>query len=154
MESTVVDLNSMPARLLRLGPIPPRALEEIVGPLARVTSASTPAPLASPGMLSRHYAPHTPLELHAARVDALKHMRELVASGLRVGYLPLGLIDVPAPAGVVMRPMPTESSAYESILYAVLHEMDALALDRLLVEEPPDREEWLAVRDRLRRASS
>jgi L-threonylcarbamoyladenylate synthase len=154
MESTVIDLSSAPARLLRLGPIPPRELEAILGPVALLTRASTPAPLPSPGMLSRHYAPRTPLELSAGRVDALKRLRDLIGSGLQVGYLPLGPIDVTLPRGVVVRPMPAESPAYEALLYAVLHEMDALALDRLLVEEPPEREEWLAVRDRLRRASS
>ena len=32
--------------------------------------------------------------------------------------------------------------------------LDALGLDRIIVDLPLDREEWLAVRDRLRRASS
>jgi L-threonylcarbamoyladenylate synthase len=154
LESTVIDLTSTTPRLLRLGPIPPRDLEAIVGTLVRLASASTADPLPSPGMLSRHYAPRTPLELQTGRTEALKRLDELVVAGLRVGYLPLAPMAVAQPKGVVVRPMPAEAPAYEAILYAVLHEMDALGLDRLLVEEPPEREEWLAVRDRLRRAAS
>jgi L-threonylcarbamoyladenylate synthase len=154
LESTVIDLISRPPRLRRLGPIPPRDLEAIVGPLARLTSASTAHPLPSPGMLSRHYAPRTPLELQTRRAEALKRLDELAGAGLRVGYMPLGPMALAQPKRVIVRPMPAEAPAYEAVLYAVLHDMDALALDRLLVEEPPDREEWLAVRDRLRRAAS
>jgi L-threonylcarbamoyladenylate synthase len=154
LESTVIDLTSRPPRLLRLGPIPPRDLEALVGPLGRLTSASTPDSLPSPGMLSRHYAPRTPLELQTRRAEALKRIDALVGAGLRIGYLPISPMDVIEPKGTVVRPMPAEAPAYEAVLYAVLHEMDALALDRLLVEEPPEREEWLAVRDRLRRAAS
>jgi hypothetical protein len=36
----------------------------------------------------------------------------------------------------------------------VLHELDGAGLDRIVVTLPPDAEEWLAVRDRVRRAGS
>jgi hypothetical protein len=35
----------------------------------------------------------------------------------------------------------------------VLHELDQLGLDRIVVELPPVTDEWLAVRDRLMRAA-
>jgi hypothetical protein len=37
-------------------------------------------------------------------------------------------------------------------VYAELHVLDELELDRIIVELPPDEERWLAVRDRLKRA--
>jgi L-threonylcarbamoyladenylate synthase len=41
-----------------------------------------------------------------------------------------------------------------SRLYALLHELDDAGFDRILMEWPPQGEAWLAVRDRLRRASA
>ena len=49
--------------------------------------------------------------------------------------------------------MPTEAAAYAALLYAALHELDAAALDRIIVDLPPDEEAWQAVRDRLRRGA-
>jgi L-threonylcarbamoyladenylate synthase len=53
-----------------------------------------------------------------------------------------------------MVPMPTEPGPYAAQLYAVLHECDRAGVDRIVVALPPDSPEWLAVRDRLRKAST
>ena len=50
--------------------------------------------------------------------------------------------------------MPTEPSEYAARLYAALHELDAAGVDRIVVDRPPDGEEWMAIHDRLRRAES
>jgi L-threonylcarbamoyladenylate synthase len=42
---------------------------------------------------------------------------------------------------------------YSALLYEALHRMEDRGVDRIVVELPPDLPEWLAVRDRLRRAS-
>jgi L-threonylcarbamoyladenylate synthase len=39
-------------------------------------------------------------------------------------------------------------------LYAALHTLDVAKVDRIVLTLPPASEEWLAVHDRLRRASS
>jgi L-threonylcarbamoyladenylate synthase len=39
-------------------------------------------------------------------------------------------------------------------LYAALHQLDAANLDRIVVEMPPDGNEWIAVHDRLWRAAT
>jgi L-threonylcarbamoyladenylate synthase len=49
--------------------------------------------------------------------------------------------------------MPRKAKYYASLLYGILHSLDADEVDIIVVNEPPDTEEWLAVRDRLRRAS-
>ena len=48
----------------------------------------------------------------------------------------------------------TEPAAYAAQLYAALHTLDDLGIERIVVDLPPDTEEWLAVRDRLRRAAA
>ena len=64
---------------------------------------------------------------------------------------PDGGLDLP---GVTTVRMPAEPSGYAAQFYATLHALDAAGLDRIVVDLPPDREEWLAIRDRLRRASA
>ena len=49
--------------------------------------------------------------------------------------------------------LPSDAAGYAAQLYAVLHELDAADLDRIVVTLPPDTDEWLAVRDRLHRAA-
>src|SRR5581483_10612849 len=63
IESTVLDLTGDPPRLLRPGLVSPAELEAVIGPIRTAEPAPTGGdrPLPSPGMLSRHYAPRTPL---------------------------------------------------------------------------------------------
>lgn len=64
VESTVLDVTTLPPTLLRPGGIPVEAIEGLIGPVARVSAAgASPTPLAAPGMLPQHYAPRTPLRL-------------------------------------------------------------------------------------------
>ena len=144
IESTVVDVTTSPPTVLRPGPISVEQLEAVVGPVARRTSLAESGPLPSPGMLARHYAPRTPVELVAGRGQLIA-----LASRSRVGVVALGSGD--GVSGEVIA-LPAEPAGYAARLYAVLHELDALHLDRVLIEEPPATPEWLAVRDRLMRA--
>lgn len=153
LESTVIDLTTTPPRLLRPGLITPDAIEAVIGPLQRLETSqpsTTTAPLPSPGMLSRHYAPRTPLE---CVVGSGRERVEALARQGRIGWLSFAssIVEIP---GVLSVPMPTDPSAYAAQLYAVLHGLDEANLDRIIVELPPEQDAWLAIRDRLRRATS
>ena len=50
--------------------------------------------------------------------------------------------------------MPTDPAAYAAELYAALHVLDCAGVERIVVALPPSGEAWLAVRDRLSRASA
>jgi L-threonylcarbamoyladenylate synthase len=50
--------------------------------------------------------------------------------------------------------VPADAAAYAHGLYAALRTLDASAGHLLLVERPPQSEDWLAVNDRLRRAAA
>lgn len=151
LESTVLDLTASSPRLLRPGLVAPAEIEAVLGPIERpVVAKASGRPLPSPGMLPRHYAPRAPLEL--AGDDEWQRVASLCRQGLRVGWLTFaaGREELPGLHTVVM---PRDAAAYAAQLYAALHQLDAAALDRIVVALPPDCEEWLAVRDRLRRAS-
>ena len=74
-----------------------------------------------------------------------RRIADLLESGLRVGWLSLGE-EAGQGSGLLKFVMPTNPAEYAASLYAVLHELDALGLDRLVVTRPPEGEEWLAVR--------
>lgn len=157
IESTVLDLTSAPPRILRPGPIGVAEVEAEIGPLADVRSLTVAArndsqPLPSPGMMPRHYAPRTPLECVEAGREP-ERLALLSSEKRRVGWVTFADPDA-VPLGVLVRVLPSEPAGYAAQLYAVLHELDAAGLDRILVTLPPDTDDWLAVRDRLRRAAS
>lgn len=66
LESTVLDLSVSPPLLLRPGAITAEQIAALIGPVAHAGAAEVGAmPRRSPGLLTRHYAPHTPLRLDA-----------------------------------------------------------------------------------------
>jgi L-threonylcarbamoyladenylate synthase len=146
IESTVLDLTSTPPRLLRPGPTGPAEIEAVIGHISRIMSSPVdPTPLLSPGMLPRHYAPRTPLEF-----GDIERLRELEGKGLRIGWVThTGTLEAKAE----VRKLPADAQAYAARLYAVLHELDALGLDCLVIEPLPGDDAWLAIRDRLHRGS-
>jgi L-threonylcarbamoyladenylate synthase len=154
LESTVLDVTTDPPRLLRPGLVTPAEIEAEIGPILRPGQLSENAarqPLRSPGQLRRHYAPSTPLECVAE--DGGRRIEELLRGGLRVGWVTLGTAEVQKRPGLVVTTLPREPAAYAAELYAVLHALDETGVDRIVVTLPPETEGWLAVHDRLRRAS-
>jgi L-threonylcarbamoyladenylate synthase len=153
LESTVLDMTSTPPRLLRPGLISPAQIESVIGAIQRSLplAVSRDQPLPSPGMSSRHYAPRAPLE--CIEGDASARVKELVGRGVLVGWLALAdVTETPHDSSTIFV-MPENPSDYASRLYAALHDLDREGVGRIIVSMPPDTEEWLAVRDRLRRAS-
>jgi L-threonylcarbamoyladenylate synthase len=153
IESTVLDVTSSPPRLLRPGLIGPAALEAVIGPLARtIAPANAPgAALASPGLLPRHYAPRT--QLYCEETGAREKLEALSRGGHRVGWVPFTSQPDAALPGAVVRQLPKDPAGYAAKLYDTLHELDGSDLDAIVVELPPATDEWLAVRDRLRRGT-
>lgn len=162
IESTVLDLTADPPRILRPGPVTLAMIAAVIGSIQRTgepgasatgvsesPAADAPGtPAKSPGMMPKHYAPRAPLEL--AENDGRSRVTELV--GLHVGWLTWpGVAEVP---GVVRVTMPADPAGYAARLYAALHDLDAAGVARIVVARPPDGDEWLAVRDRLRRAAA
>lgn len=153
LESTVVDLTGPVARVLRPGLIGIAELEAALGERVQLASAAMETHQAqpSPGMQARHYAPGVPLECVTGSARA--RVTQCVAACERVGWLTLGEPHGRLPEGIVVIGLPLDVEGYSSGLYAALHEFESAGVERIVVELPPDRPEWLAVRDRLTRAS-
>jgi L-threonylcarbamoyladenylate synthase len=157
LESTVLDLVGETPTLLRPGLIAPGEIEAVIGPIRRQrpTSPVLPnAPLPSPGMLALHYAPHTPLEW-----GDVERVRELLEGGERVGWLTSntqGAETLPRELQSLLTLviLPTDPQDYAARLYAELHALDRAGVARIVVDRLPKGEEWLAIRDRLQRATA
>ncbi len=147
LESTILDLRTEPFRILRPGPLAPSELEEIAGPLRVWEGAVAPGAVQdAPGMASRHYAPK-------ARLELVPPGAGLAPGGARTAYVSLGpLPDLPE--GVEGFALPAEPAAAGARLYALLHELDGAGFRRICFERPPAGEAWLAILDRLQRASA
>jgi L-threonylcarbamoyladenylate synthase len=127
-------------------------IEAVIGPIQRPSENMNEAgPIRSPGTLSRHYAPRTPLELAAD--DGRARIDELRRQGKRVGWLTLEPAFMPNEEDVVALQLPCEPVTYGAGLYAALHALDDAGVDRIVVAAPPATDAWLAIHDRLRRAA-
>ncbi len=142
IESTIVDLSMDAPSILRPGMIRAAQIEAVIGPLAK--ASVYPRPRVS-GSMDRHYAPVTPL----LRVDRTT-LEEIAGRDEQVRVLALGT----PPLGTQGLGLPEQPELYARGLYAALRELDQHRARQLLVEEPPDSPEWLAVLDRLQRAAA
>ncbi len=147
LESTVLDVTTDPPRLLRPGLVTLTQLQAIVGRI-EVGPSCSEEPARSPGLLERHYAPCTPLVL--ANDNGMSLVDSLTRQGKRVGWVTM---ESTSHEGAVVRVMSADPAVYASNLYDMLHQLDQMGLDRIVVSLPPQGDAWSAVHDRLRRAS-
>jgi L-threonylcarbamoyladenylate synthase len=164
LESTVLDLTSSPPRLLRPGLVSQAEIEAVIGPIAVAGDLSEPevadgvqqndVPLASPGLMRRHYAPRAVLECIA---DGRERVANLATQAVKTGWLSLSAAEADAafdPGMVIHIPMPHDAPQYANRLYAALHQCDDAGVERIVVDRPPNDLAWLAIHDRLTRAAA
>jgi L-threonylcarbamoyladenylate synthase len=152
IESTVVRIEGATATILRPGVVTPAQLAEVVEVEAYEpieAEDSRDGPLASPGLLRRHYAPATPARLFDR--SQRRSVIDRLLTGDRIIVLSHGMsIDHPA----LIR-MPESPEAYARELYAALHRADDAGARAILIELPDSEGQlWEAIRDRLLRAAA
>lgn len=150
IESTILDLSRMATHgpvLLRPGRISATDIAGVIGMHPQLSDAS--APRAS-GTLDAHYAPNTPVALVVP--DQLPHaIASLTSAGRRIALIRRTVS--PIPATVAQLGLPDTPDGYAHDLYAALRAMDDAKADIIVVELPPENEQWQGVNDRLRRAA-
>jgi L-threonylcarbamoyladenylate synthase len=146
IESTIVDVSRGGCTILRPGHISSSQIAETLDVAVESTELrSNTAPRAS-GTLEAHYAPNTPLRLMSR--DTLG--REITASD---AVLAFGLPPANADQAHWITAAP-DALAYAHDLYANLRRLDAFGCARMLIEQPPAGEAWVAATDRMRRAEA
>ena len=137
IESTVVDLSGPRPVLLRPGAVTREMLAEIVGPLGEPEAGG---PLASPGMLTSHYAPDCPVRLDAA--DPIP------------GEAYLGFGPVPARENTLSLSVSGDLVEAAANLFQMLRILDHSGPDAIAVASIPQQGLGAAINDRLRRAAA
>ncbi|AGA27158.1 L-threonylcarbamoyladenylate synthase [Singulisphaera acidiphila] len=152
IESTVLDLTTSPPRVLRPGSITVEQIREALGceVLGQADFPPDPHAHSSPGQMDVHYAPRTPtFRIEPNAFEALPREGRWVLIAL--GETP---IDEGPPGRRPDRQIrlltPTEA---EASLYSHLQAIDLSGVDFLVIVPPPDEPRWLAIRDRIWRAS-
>jgi L-threonylcarbamoyladenylate synthase len=167
IESTVLDVVSSPARILRPGAVTREALlpliPDVIGPemgLVAPDLNSSGSSLPSPGLMERHYAPRTRLVVFDASGDEAlgaiyDEARRLRARGERVGVL-LAAGEERAVAGLDVEAAwlgPGDRlDLISRHLYASLRDLDQRGLDVIITHTFGMSDLGLALWDRLRRA--
>jgi L-threonylcarbamoyladenylate synthase len=143
IESTIVGFQPT-AVLLRPGAISAAAIESAIGAIAAATVRDGDAPTAS-GQLPHHYAPRTPIRL--VDVDDVPPSARARAGFIGLSRRPQGYAEV--------RLLSEDGDLREAAarLFATLHELDELGLERIDAEPVPEEGLGIAIMDRLRRAT-
>ncbi|MFI4898791.1 MAG: L-threonylcarbamoyladenylate synthase [Phycisphaerales bacterium JB059] len=156
IESTVLDLTTRPARVLRPGVIGRAQLAGVLGEAVEAHEGEAEGDVRSPGLLGPHYAPRARTRLFTNDGE-LEALRVGLGAG-RVVVIAHGKIA--APGGAQVLRLPSSAAGYAARLYASLREADAMGPDLIAVERPPNGAEdegeraiWEAVLERLTRAA-
>jgi L-threonylcarbamoyladenylate synthase len=160
VESTILDITSPQPRILRQGGIPQSQIEAIIGTVTLHTQhAAHDTAVPAPGLLLKHYSPHTPLQLYRGDVSDVQraildfcqshpHMRiawlgydhdAAVATAVGVRFVSLGAI--------------ADDDDVAHRLFEGLRTVDRLQADVIVTSEPFGHGLAAAVRDRLFRAA-
>lgn len=152
IESAVVDVTTDPPTLWRAGVLAQSALETVAGRPFQSPPRLPTAP--SPGQFPRHYAPRARVELlpFGDRAGIEARLAAYRSEGVRAGALVVS--DVAAAPDAALIRLPNDVAAYARRLYAALHDLDARAVEVIVVEQVPDDAAWDGLRDRLRRAAA
>ncbi|MEI7728381.1 MAG: L-threonylcarbamoyladenylate synthase [Verrucomicrobiota bacterium] len=158
IESTVLDISTAPARILRPGMIHEESLRAVLGPGGLVTESAgelASQALRSPGQLPKHYSPKARLWLREWETE--KSLGEqLKAAGLSASRAWI-IAHTRIPSSETFQGVsviPHDPVAFARAIYAELHRCDAENPEVIVVEQPPGTPPWRAIMDRLTRASA
>jgi L-threonylcarbamoyladenylate synthase len=153
VESTVLDLSRKPPAILRPGAVTPEDLAPLLGRV--VMGRGVAGRERSPGTRYRHYSPKARVTLAEANdeegiarlVDEYTERQKkvaVVARRFRYG----------GRARPIVRLMPQDLEEYARRIFAVLRELDELAVDEIIIEKTEEKGIGVAIMDRLKRAAA
>ena len=147
IESTILDLTKNKITILRHGPVTKAMLEDVLqvsidSPLTHSESVS--------GNMKAHYQPYTKTSLMS--LDELQNYVSFEDNHDKIiaiiHYSDLKLEH----ANIKTIQLSKNKNQYTKMIYNALHELDLSHSDQILVETPPNEDEWNDVRDRLSKA--
>jgi len=159
IESTVLDLTGEMPTVLRPGLITPEQIGQVLGGAIRLKPASGGSKqgelLKSPGQFKKHYSPRARVVLCPTEkfreFDTI--LKDLNFRGKLIGIVTFsGIKDIVGASYIVN--LSDQPEKFAKQIYSAFHDFDMAGVELIVVEEPPDSADWLAVRDRLFRAAA
>jgi L-threonylcarbamoyladenylate synthase len=152
IESTVLDLASVPPHVLRPGMVHEESLASVLGQLQSAHAGKEHSTLRSPGLLKKHYSPKAKLRILSWCNDAELRAQLVGVSGqIHV----IAHSHIPSGQGFAcVSVIPHDVEAFARAIYAELHRCDETGAELIVVEAPPETAEWRAISDRLKRAAA
>ncbi len=148
LESTIVDVSGAHPVILRPGMITAAQIESVLHQTLSLSHQDVPR---VSGSLEAHYAPVTQTQMLLT-----EEIPELLKK-IEKADLPIALV-LRTPIPIVSQEitcvmMPADPRLYAHDLYQTLRELDHQQFKRIVIEDVPESGEWLAIRDRLLKAS-
>jgi L-threonylcarbamoyladenylate synthase len=146
IESTIVGFENNEVLLYRYGSISVEDIETTINKKIRIaTKAEKPQ---APGMLDKHYSPHTTLIATNNIAERLEKY-----CGKKIGLLTL-MTSSFVQENIYAVALSAQGNLMEAAqnLYACLHKLDAMNLDVIIAELVPEEGVGMAVNDKLRKA--
>ncbi|MGE5608370.1 MAG: L-threonylcarbamoyladenylate synthase [Bacillota bacterium] len=168
IESTVLDVTGEVPTIYRPGGISREQIEAEIGPVKMFQgTASKKAAAVSPGQQSVHYAPvATAYRYDLAQIPqvvqwclgnlgkswAILSLELLALDPAAAELLPIVSVGGRGPVHKLIQ-MPENAKEYARRIYATFRALDEEGVEVIWVQMPAEQAEWVAVRDRLRRAT-
>lgn len=153
VESTVLDLSRKPPAILRPGAVTREDLAPLLGRV--VMGRGTESRKRSPGTQYRHYSPRARVTL--VEPDDEKAIATLVErhakEGKKVAVVARHFSSGRS-ARAIVKIMPQDLEEYARQIFAVLRELDELAVDEIIIEKTEEKGIGVAIMDRLKRAAA
>jgi L-threonylcarbamoyladenylate synthase len=161
IESTVIDLSGVTARILRPGIIHLESVQTALGGNGLLRTGKNESPetgteiLRSPGQLLRHYCPQANLEILSwADTRELEARIKQRTPNLNAAHVIAHTVIPQDGKFGRVSVIPHDAEAFARAIYAELHQCDEAGAEWIFVEAVPDTPEWHAIADRLQRAAT
>jgi len=152
VESTVLDLSRKPPAILRPGAV---TQEDLAPFLGRVVMGRTESKKRSPGTRYRHYSPRARVTLVEPNDEkAIARLIDQYAEGHKKVAVVARHFSSGRSTRAIVRMMPQELEEYARQIFAVLRELDELAVDEIIIEKTEEEGIGVAIMDRLKRAAA
>ncbi len=148
IESTIIGFNNDDVIVYRLGSITVEEIESIAG-VVKLINKNDNSPEA-PGMLSKHYAPSTPLIFSANMEECIEQFK-----GKKIALLLFSKTIENIPTDCFQMVLSPTGNLKEAAakLYDALHQLDKMNVEFILAEKFPEEGLGTVINDKLGRAS-
>ncbi len=154
VESTVLDMTTIPPTMLRPGGTTQEMIEAVVGPIRTGSTMANEEAPRSPGMKYRHYAPEAPLYIIRFDVEMVRNAVETLQSeGKRVAIIGPDELAIPSADWYFAIGPSNNNEAMATHLYEALRQCDRIAADIVLAVETDLTGVGAAVMNRLTKAA-